>query len=542
MPTYEIIFLIITSITKGEKMRTIIYGFLAAFLILLVGCEELKEDSNKTIAKKQQAVTEGQQYLELFGVVKKGEWKYYGPYNTNDLNVTLSMPDSSGDADLYVKAGSKPSSRSWDCRPYKGSKKKETCSLNSSHKTYYVAVNGYSNKTNYRINISYFGYPAMYSMSTGGRSLEDQCSAILASGVFNEYRNDVYVEEDTTLKRYACSEGEAWAFDYSEYEQTSSGEGSGGLKLNVIDIFDVGAGGGGSSSSATAEERQMFRQWKESWCTQDDYSYSGTKSQHILIREADEEIVKAWRECMIYTAQVGLLCYGEEEGDLLNIKIFNKRENVLKVTNSTSYSVNLDYQGRSEDYQDDWSEVPISLFDNHPGAIIGFKVIDPQQPASFILNGTVGIFGDACNYFIPEERNEPEPRPEPESESYPPGLGPNGWDIHGGYSLGQCQMVTKEDKVSKNQWKHYGPYYFAKYGNLDIKMTGSGDADLYVKKGSQPSINDYDCRPYKTGSEESCGYRGNTVHNQKMYISVNGYTESSFKLEIKNCPPSSITP
>ncbi|MET1257058.1 S8 family serine peptidase [Aliikangiella maris] len=33
---------------------------------------------------------------------------------------------------------------------------------------------------------------------------------------------------------------------------------------------------------------------------------------------------------------------------------------------------------------------------------------------------------------------------------------------------------------------------------------GSGDADMYVLKGSKPTNDQYDCRPYKEGNEESC--------------------------------------
>ena len=35
---------------------------------------------------------------------------------------------------------------------------------------------------------------------------------------------------------------------------------------------------------------------------------------------------------------------------------------------------------------------------------------------------------------------------------------------------------------------------------------GSGDADLYVKFGSQPETNSYDCRPYQNGNSEVCTF------------------------------------
>jgi len=42
-------------------------------------------------------------------------------------------------------------------------------------------------------------------------------------------------------------------------------------------------------------------------------------------------------------------------------------------------------------------------------------------------------------------------------------------------------------------------------GSLTVTITGgTGDADLYVKAGTQPSKRSYDCRPYANGNEESC--------------------------------------
>jgi vibriolysin len=54
---------------------------------------------------------------------------------------------------------------------------------------------------------------------------------------------------------------------------------------------------------------------------------------------------------------------------------------------------------------------------------------------------------------------------------------------------------------------------------------GSGDVDLYTRKGSRPTTTTYDCRPYKTGNAESC-----TVSNPAAatyYILLNGYAAYS---------------
>jgi len=59
---------------------------------------------------------------------------------------------------------------------------------------------------------------------------------------------------------------------------------------------------------------------------------------------------------------------------------------------------------------------------------------------------------------------------------------------------------------------------------------GSGDADLYVKFGSQPETNSYDCRPYQNGNSEVCTFdapASGTWHiGIRAYSSYSGVTLS----------------
>ncbi len=54
---------------------------------------------------------------------------------------------------------------------------------------------------------------------------------------------------------------------------------------------------------------------------------------------------------------------------------------------------------------------------------------------------------------------------------------------------------------------------------------GSGDADLYVKMGSQPTTSSYDCRPYLSGNNESCVH--NVSPGQTWHIGVYAYSSFS---------------
>jgi hypothetical protein len=90
------------------------------------------------------------------------------------------------------------------------------------------------------------------------------------------------------------------------------------------------------------------------------------------------------------------------------------------------------------------------------------------------------------------------------------------------------QTVDETFTLARDQWKHFGPYSVAAGKNLTAKITGTGDADLYVRKGARPTLSAYDCRPYDGGSVEECTVAG----GGKIHVSVNGYTASTVSIKI----------
>ena len=85
--------------------------------------------------------------------------------------------------------------------------------------------------------------------------------------------------------------------------------------------------------------------------------------------------------------------------------------------------------------------------------------------------------------------------------------------------------------VAKDEWVYYGP--FNSSSPLRATMNGTGDADLYVKAGSQPSSSNYDCRPYEPDSSESCTVQG----NEAIYIAINGYSDAEYTLTLRYGKP-----
>ncbi|HEX5306006.1 MAG TPA: pre-peptidase C-terminal domain-containing protein [Dyella sp.] len=62
--------------------------------------------------------------------------------------------------------------------------------------------------------------------------------------------------------------------------------------------------------------------------------------------------------------------------------------------------------------------------------------------------------------------------------------------------------------------------------NLVISISGgTGDADLYTKFGSAPTLSSYDCRPYVAGNSESCSVASPSAGT--YYVKVHGYSAFS---------------
>lgn len=79
---------------------------------------------------------------------------------------------------------------------------------------------------------------------------------------------------------------------------------------------------------------------------------------------------------------------------------------------------------------------------------------------------------------------------------------------------------------ASGSFTHYYIDIPAGMSSLDVQMSGgSGDADLYVRRGSQPTTSSYDCRPYRYGNNETCSF--SNPAQDRWYISIRGYSSYS---------------
>ena len=103
---------------------------------------------------------------------------------------------------------------------------------------------------------------------------------------------------------------------------------------------------------------------------------------------------------------------------------------------------------------------------------------------------------------------------------YTPGGGeeppPSGWD----------GMNEAGDLARGEQVRFETPTLAA--GTYVFDMNGSGDADLYVRIGAEPTLGDYDCRPYRANSTESCTL--DLAAPATVHLLIDGYSASHYEL------------
>jgi vibriolysin len=76
--------------------------------------------------------------------------------------------------------------------------------------------------------------------------------------------------------------------------------------------------------------------------------------------------------------------------------------------------------------------------------------------------------------------------------------------------------------------------------NLKIDLSGgTGDGDMYVKFGAEPTSTSYDCRPYAGGNTESCSFAA--PQTGTYYVKIYGYSAAS-GMSLKGAYSSGTTP
>ncbi len=124
----------------------------------------------------------------------------------------------------------------------------------------------------------------------------------------------------------------------------------------------------------------------------------------------------------------------------------------------------------------------------------------------------VSRVGYSANY-IAYESSGPTPTP------IPPTPTPGATELQNGVPISNLSGSTGSEQ-------HHYMQVPAGATNLNFQISGgSGDADLYVKFGSPPTTSSYDCRPYRSGNNESCSF--SSPQTGTYYVMLRAYSSYS---------------
>ncbi len=104
---------------------------------------------------------------------------------------------------------------------------------------------------------------------------------------------------------------------------------------------------------------------------------------------------------------------------------------------------------------------------------------------------------------------------------------------------GEQRMDAFADQhVTQGEFKTFGPFEVAAGSRIEVHMTGTGDADLYVKRNAEVTTAVYDCRPYTGTANEDCtSAQFHASGPAKFWVGIHGYTEATASITVSYKTP-----
>jgi leucyl aminopeptidase len=96
------------------------------------------------------------------------------------------------------------------------------------------------------------------------------------------------------------------------------------------------------------------------------------------------------------------------------------------------------------------------------------------------------------------------------------------------------KVETFSGSLSSGATKVFGPFKVSTNGSFKAETTGTGDTDLYTRKGAIPTTSTYTCKSDGSTSTETCTFTMTTAGD--AYVLLKGYTSSTYNLKVTYWP------
>ncbi len=182
---------------------------------------------------------------------------------------------------------------------------------------------------------------------------------------------------------------------------------------------------------------------------------------------------------------------------------------------------------------DTFAYIDDALFRAHkninPDDTTGFKYIDivnNAMPAFFhdLSNTTMAMFRGLVDHANPKTYEQIFKNIASAQVVLVTGEQDNTFTPGGGGNPTPWAGLSDSGSLARNVEKRYSTGT-VEAGTYQFSITGTNDADLYVRVGSEPTTSLYDCRPYKTGSAESCSVT--LAQPSNIHVMVRGYSTAT---------------
>ncbi|OJH37447.1 peptidase M4 [Cystobacter ferrugineus] len=112
----------------------------------------------------------------------------------------------------------------------------------------------------------------------------------------------------------------------------------------------------------------------------------------------------------------------------------------------------------------------------------------------------------------------------------------SGVSLKATHEAGGPVSTSASGSPTQGQQILHGPYSVVPGTTFKVVMSGSGDPDLYVRFGSEPTTSSYNCRPYYSNAIETCELSV-PAGETRAYIMVDGFTAATYTLAINYTRP-----
>ena len=187
---------------------------------------------------------------------------------------------------------------------------------------------------------------------------------------------------------------------------------------------------------------------------------------------------------------------------------------------------------------DTFAYIDDALYNAHkalnPDDTTGFKYIDivnNAMPAFFhsMAGASMSMFRGLLDHANPQTYEQIFRGVDSSQVVLVAGEQDNAFTPGGGGMPASWGGLTDKGSVKRGESKSWStPVVEA--GRYTFAITGSNDSDLYVRIGSAPTASKFDCRPFKTGSNESCTVT--LAQPAPIHIMVQGFSASASSFDI----------